>query len=150
MVYLAKIPQKPGTEDSALTAIELLEKMGDKLPEKAKAKLAARTKELEAVELEKIKAKEAETVKSGEAPKTEKKGIPAHILAKIKAKQAARAEEVAESKASHTGSCKLFRQKIKIEFRWNKLAATNAFGSINYALLLCDWEKVVFSVWYCL
>ena len=43
----AKIPQKPGTEDSALSAIELLEKMGDKLPEKAKAKLEARTKELE-------------------------------------------------------------------------------------------------------
>ena len=94
----AKIPQKPGTEDSALSAIELLEKMGDKLPEKAKAKLEARTKELEKVELEKIKVKE------GDKPETAKKGIPAHILAKIKAKQAARAEEVAEANASNKGN----------------------------------------------
>ena len=112
--------------------------MGDKLPEKAKAKLAARTKELEAVELEKIKAKEAETEKSGEAPKTEKKGIPAHILAKIKAKQAARAEEVAESKASHTGKGIFSSQKLKMKFRRNKLVAADAISCVNYALLLRD------------
>ena len=79
--------------------------MGDKLPEKAKAKLAARTKELEAVELEKIKVdKSAET----------KSKIPAHILAKIKAKQAARAEEVAENKASNTGNSFILKKSFLV------------------------------------
>jgi len=104
----AKIPQKPGTEDNALSAIELLEKMGDKLPEKAKAKLEARTKELEKVELEKLK-KESEN-QSTETAAAAKKGIPAHILAKIKAKQAARAEEVAEDESLHKGEINLLER----------------------------------------
>ena len=38
----AAIPQKPGTEDSALSAIELLEKMGDKLPELVNERVSER------------------------------------------------------------------------------------------------------------
>ena len=76
-----------------MTATDLLKKMSSSLPDKAKVKLAERTAELEKAELEKIK--EADKTKE-EAPKGNKPKIPPHILAKIRAKQAAKAEQLAE------------------------------------------------------
>ena len=95
ILYLAKLPEKPGAADSKLSANELLDKMRDKMPDKAKAKLEARKKELELIELAKIKKEEEEAKSSATAPApTNKPKIPAHILAKIRAKQAAKAEQM--------------------------------------------------------
>ena len=63
------------------------------MPDKAKAKFEERKKELELIELAKIKKEEEEAKSSSTASaSTNKPKIPAHILAKIRAKQAAKAE----------------------------------------------------------
>ena len=66
------------------------------MPDKAKAKFEERKKELELIELAKIKKEEEEAKSSTTAP-TNKPKIPAHILAKIRAKQAAKAEQMFEN-----------------------------------------------------
>ena len=70
--------------------------MKDQLPEKASEKLKERKAELEKIELKKI-LEEKEAKKDEEQPSSSKPGtssgrreIPPHILAKIRAKQAAK------------------------------------------------------------
>ena len=66
--------------------------MKEQLPEKAAEKLKERKAELEQIELKKI-LKEKEAKKNQEQPSSSKTGrreIPPHILAKIRAKQAAK------------------------------------------------------------
>ena len=66
--------------------------MKDQLPEKAAEKLKERKAELEQIELKKI-LEEKEAKKDEEQPSSSKPGrreIPPHILAKIRAKQAAK------------------------------------------------------------
>ena len=68
------------------------------MPDKAKAKFEERKKELELIELAKIKKEEEEAKSSSTASaSTNKPKIPAHILAKIRAKQAAKAEQMFEN-----------------------------------------------------
>ena len=89
----APLPEKPGSENAPTSAAKLLEMMKDKFPAKAAQKLEARKKELETIELKKIQDKEEDektrTAKTEDTPKAKPK-IPAHILAKIRAKQAAK------------------------------------------------------------
>ena len=114
MIYLAKLPEKPGAEDAHLSANQLLDKMRDKMPDKAKAKFEQRKKELELVELEKIKKEEQEAKTSSSAPApTNKPKIPAHILAKIRAKQAAKAEQIAEEKVENVEEINLLERAPK-------------------------------------
>ena len=68
--------------------------MKEQIPEKAAEKLKERRAELEKIELKKI-LDEKEAKKEGEKPSTSsapsgKREIPPHILAKIRAKQAAK------------------------------------------------------------
>ena len=114
LYFSAKIPEKPGAGDNTTTATELLEKMRDKLPDKAKAKLEQRKKELEKIELEKIHATEKEQVAEKTGPSNlNKPKIPAHILAKIRAKQAAKAEELATNSAEKTIECDVLSRAPK-------------------------------------
>lgn len=86
-IKAAPLPAKPGAEDGPQTASKLLEMMKERFPDQATEKLAARKKELEAIELKKIKDAAADQKAED---KTDKPKIPAHILAKIRAKQAAK------------------------------------------------------------
>ena len=86
-IKAAPLPTKPGGENGPQTATKLLEIMKERFPDQANEKLEARKKELEAIELKKIKD-EAGDQKAEE--KSDKPKIPAHILAKIRAKQAAK------------------------------------------------------------
>ena len=84
------------------------------MPDKAKAKFEQRKKELELVELEKIKKEEQEASASSSAPApTNKPKIPAHILAKIRAKQAAKAEQIAEEKVENVEEINLLERAPK-------------------------------------
>lgn len=85
----APLPAKPGSSDVPTSATKLLEMMKDRFPERAAEKLEARKKELEIIELAKIKKAETEQSDATSAVKDKPK-IPAHILAKIRAKQAAK------------------------------------------------------------
>jgi len=111
----AKLPEKPGAADSTLSANQLLDKMRDKMPDKAKAKFEERKKELELIELAKIKKEEEAAAKSSTtAPTpTNKPKIPAHILAKIRAKQAAKAEQIAEEKVENVEEIDLLEKAPK-------------------------------------
>lgn len=110
----AKLPEKPGAADSTLTANQLLDKMRDKMPDKAKAKFEERKKELELIELAKIKKEEEEAKSSTTvAAPTNKPKIPAHILAKIRAKQAAKAEQIAEDKVENVEEIDLLKKAPK-------------------------------------
>lgn len=91
-VKKTELPPKPGTENGPTTATQLLEMMKDRFPEKAAEKLAQRKKELEEIELAKIRKEDENPIES--MPQPGKPKIPAHILAKIRAKQAAKAEAV--------------------------------------------------------
>ena len=95
-IYLAKLPEKPGATDTHLSANQLLDKMRDKMPDKACEKFEQRKKELEIIKLAQIKKDEEEAKASSSTPvPTSKPKIPVHILAKIRTKQAAKAEEIA-------------------------------------------------------
>ena len=82
------------------------------MPDKAKAKFEERKKELELIELAKIKKEEEEAKSSTTAP-TNKPKIPAHILAKIRAKQAAKAEQIAEDKVENVEEIDLLEKAPK-------------------------------------
>ena len=113
-IHLAKLPEKPGAADSTLSANQLLEKMRDKMPDKAKAKFEDRKKELELIKLAKIKKEEEEAKSSAATPAaTNKPKIPAHILAKIRAKQAAKAEQIAEDKIENVEEIDLLEKAPK-------------------------------------
>ena len=95
-IYLAQLPEKPGAADAHLSANHLLDKLRDKMPDKAREKFEQRKKKVELIELTKIKKDEEEAKASSSTPVlSSKPKIPAHILAKIRTKQAAKAEEIA-------------------------------------------------------
>ena len=97
LIYLVKLPEKPGAADAHLSANHLLDKLRDKMPDKAREKFEQRKKKVELIELTKTKKDEEEAKASSSTPvPTSKPKIPAHILAKIQAKQAAKAEQIAE------------------------------------------------------
>ena len=85
------------------------------MPDKAKAKFEQRKKELELIKLAKIEKDEEEEAKSSSsapAP-TNKPKIPAHILAKIRSKEAAIAEQIAEEKVENVQEIKLLHNAPK-------------------------------------
>ena len=104
----APLPKRPGAESAPTSATKLLEMMKDRFPAQATEKLEARKKELEIIELKKIEKEKSDTT----APAPEKSKIPAHILAKIRAKQAAKV-------------CAFFENK-KFEFFFRELRSNNA------------------------
>lgn len=87
---IAPMPQKPGSEDAPASASKLLEMMKERFPSEAEEKLKLRKKELEQAELKKIQEEEKLKNESKAEPEKAKSKIPAHILAKIRAKQAAK------------------------------------------------------------
>jgi len=97
VIKSAPMPVKPGSEDAPQTATKLLEMMKERFPAQAAEKLEARKKELEVIELKKIKDEQQST--SSKVEPTDKPKIPAHILAKIRAKQAAKAEAACSQSA---------------------------------------------------
>ena len=89
-IKIAPIPSKPGAEDGPTSATKLLEMMKERFPSEAEEKLKLRKKELEKAELKKIQEEEKQKSESTGEPEKSKPKIPAHILAKIRAKQAAK------------------------------------------------------------
>ena len=89
-IKIAPIPSKPGAEDGPTSATKLLEMMKERFPSEAEEKLKLRKKELEKAELKKIQEEEKHKSDSTGEPEKSKPKIPAHILAKIRAKQAAK------------------------------------------------------------
>ena len=89
--------------------------MGSKMPDEAKAKFEERIQELEQIELEKIK-KEEEAAKVNNSTNQSAPGkpkIPAHILAKIRVKQAAKAEQLAAEKVENVKEIDLLQKAPK-------------------------------------
>ena len=95
LIYSAKLPEKPGAADAHLSTNHLLDKLRDKMPDKAREKFEQRKKKVELIETKTKKDEEAKASSSTPVP-TSKPKIPAHILAKIQAKQTAKAEQIAE------------------------------------------------------
>ena len=85
------------------------------MPDEAKAKFEERIQELEQIELEKIK-KEEEAAKVNNSTNQSAPGkpkIPAHILAKIRVKQAAKAEQLAAEKVENVEEIDLLQKAPK-------------------------------------